>query len=190
MRPAPGPGSVDLWAEGLPGGWFNATEPLPTEVVMAADIFEALAVIGAGHPDVLALARPGGLSRDDAKQLASRGVRHVVLLGPATEQANERLGRAGIVVGKAGMHLPIAEVLRGATDRAGALAAVLAEADVAVAQAPRPAPVTAGSVRPDEAAPTVSGDASELYVSFGDRRWRARGGLVPRCQAHYEWRCR
>ena len=169
-------GSVDLWAEGLPGGWFNATEPLPTEVVMAADIFEALAVIGAGHPDVLALARPGGLSRDDAKQLASRGVRHVVLLGPATEQANERLGRAGIVVGKAGMHLPIAEVLRGATDRAGALAAVLAEADVAVAQAPRPGPVTAGSVRPDEAAPTVSGDASELYVSFGDRRWRARGG--------------
>ena len=89
-------GAGDLWAEGLPGGWFNGPASLPPEVLLAADVFEALAVIGAGRHDVLALGRPGGVSRDDAKALAGRGVRQVVLLGPGTEQAAERLGSAGI----------------------------------------------------------------------------------------------
>ena len=42
------------------------------------------------------------------KSLASRGVRHVVLLGPGTEQAVERLEGAGMAVSKAATHLSIA----------------------------------------------------------------------------------
>jgi hypothetical protein len=174
-------GARDLWADGLPGGWFNEPPTLPPEMLLAADVFEALAVIGAGCPNVLALGHPGGLSRDDAKALVSRGVRHVVLLGPGTEPAVDRLGSAGMVVSRAGKHLSIAEVLRDATDRAGALAAVLADADEVDAQAARRAGPPGGSsaVMPGAElpalTPSVSGDASELYVTIGERRWRARG---------------
>jgi hypothetical protein len=174
-------GSVDLWAEGLPGGWFNEPSTWPTEVLLAVDVFEALAVIGAGRHDVLALGRPGVLSRDDAKQLAARGVRQVVLFGPGTDATAQRLGLEDVEVSRAGTHLSIAEVLRGATDRAAALAAVLADVEVVCAQAPRPSPASVGPAGPVRAelptpGPTVSGDASELHVAFGDRRWRARGG--------------
>jgi len=173
-------GAGDLWAHGLPGGWFNGPQVLPSEVLLATEVFEALAVIGAGRHDVLALGRPGALSRDGAKALASRGVRHVVLLGPGTEQAVDRLAGAGMVVSKAGTHLSIAEVLRGATDRAGALAAVLTDAETVGTHAPRPEARSASSVVPLRAelqtlVPSVSGDASELHVAFGERRWRVRG---------------
>ena len=55
-------GRGELWAEGLPGGWFNAPACLPAEVLLARDIFDALAVIAAGHGDVVALGHPGRLS--------------------------------------------------------------------------------------------------------------------------------
>ena len=173
-------GAGDLWAEGLSGGWFNEPPTLPPGVLLAADVFEALAVIGAGRSEVLALGRPGGISRDDAKSLAIRGVRHVVLLGPGTEQAVDRLEGAGMAVSKAATHLSIVEVLRGATDRAGALAALLADAEPVGAPSPGSSPPSGGSavaLRAElpAAAPSVIGDASELYVAFGDRRWRARG---------------
>jgi hypothetical protein len=173
-------GAGDLWADGLPGGWFNGPQVLPSEVLLAADVFEALAVIGAGRHDVLALGRPGAISRNDAKALAGRGVRHVVLLGPGTEQAAERLGSAGVVARKAGTHLSIAEVLREASDRVGALAAVLADAEEVGTQAPRPGAPSDNSAVPLRAelpalTPSVTGDASELHVGIGERRWRARG---------------
>ena len=173
-------GACDLWADGLPGGWFNEPPALPPEVLLAADVFEALAVIGAGRHDVLALGRPGALSRDGAKALASRGVRHVVLLGPGTEQAGDRLGGAGMVVSRAGTHLSIAEVLRDANDRAGALSAVLNDAEAVGTQAASPGPPSDNSAVPLRAelpalTPSVSGDSSELHVAIGERRWRARG---------------
>ena len=172
-------GAGDLWADGLPGGWFNGPQVLPPEMLLAADVFEALAVIGAGRHDVLALGRPGAISRDDAKGLAGRGVRQVVLLGPGTEQAAERLGSAGVVVRKAGTHLSIAEVLREASDSVGALAAVLADAEEVGTQAPRPGAPSDNSAVPLRAelpalTPSVTGDAAELHVAFGERRWRAR----------------
>ena len=144
-------------------------------------VFVALAVIGAGRHDVLALGRPGAVSRDDAKALAGGGVRDVVMLGPGTEQAvEERLGRAGIAVSKAGTHFSIGEVLRGATDRASALAAVLADPEAVGTQAPGASPPGGSSgaaprAEPPALTPSISGDASELHVAFGDRCWRARG---------------
>ncbi len=173
-------GAGDLWAEGLPGGWFNEPRTLPPEVLLAADVFDALAVIGAGRHDVLALGRPGSISRDDAKALGGRGVARVVLLGPRAEQAAERLGSSGIAMSKAGTHVSIGEVLRGATDRTGALAAVLADAEPVGAQPSLRGTLGAISVSPPLAelpplSPSVSGDAAELYVAFGERRWRARG---------------
>jgi len=169
-------GAGDLWADGLPGGWFNGAVPWPTEVLLAGDVFEALAIIGAGGTNLIAPGHDGGLRREDARQLARLGVRQCTLVGPGTDGAAERLLREGIEVCQAGTHLPITDLLGQATDRCAALQALLAEAAVPMNRQ-RPGP---GQPAIDGAPPAVpavvSGDATELHVSFEDRRWRARAG--------------
>jgi hypothetical protein len=167
-------GTGDLRAEGLPGGWFNEPATFPAEMLVTASVFDALAVIGAGRADVVAPGRPGGLSRDDARWLANQGVRQVTLLGAGLDQAGERLAREGVACATAGEHLCLADVLGPATDRSAGLRALLADAGPVAttdvrASGPTPAPTP----------PTVTGDASELYVGFVARRWRARGGRPP-----------
>jgi hypothetical protein len=158
-------GRGELWADGLRGGWFNTRDSLPEEVLLARDIFDALAVVAAGHLDVVALGHPGSLSGEDAKELARRGACQVTVLGPGTEQATERLGREGIEVYRAGTRLDIAEVLSGATNPHSALEAVLEDAEAVGPKSPKALSNGAVPTERPRAAPTVTGDASELHIS-------------------------
>jgi hypothetical protein len=97
----------------------------------------------------------------------------------------DRLRKHGIAVDVTSPGAPIAELLAGARDRRRALDAVLTDAGRTVpTDALDAAPVgqSTSSPRAIESAdpsasngPDISGDAAEVHVGFGVRRWRVRG---------------
>jgi hypothetical protein len=185
----PGP---PVWASGLPGGVFPALPIVPDDVLVVPSIRDALAVLATGHDAVVAPGRPGGFSRRDLTRLA-KTVRHAHVVGEGPEELAGRLATHGIDVTVATLGAPLAELLATAADPHRALAAVLEGARSTAAGAvavdgldtePPGMPASAGPTTPvpkEPATPAsednaeVSGDAAELHVGFGARRWRVRG---------------
>jgi DNA primase len=167
--------SVDLFADGMGRHWFN-DEAISEGVLVAPSIFDALAVIGAGHSGVIAAGHPGALTRADARDLAGRGVRSVTLLGGHDREARTRLAREGIECSAVDERLCLTDVLTRSSDRAAALDALLSSAETPEPPIADERPSFAGTE------PVVSGDRAELHVEFPTRHWRARTAL--RASAH------
>jgi DNA primase len=178
-----GPAGEALWAAGLPGGLFNeAAATTSSEVIVAGSVEDALVVMSAGSANVVAPGRPGGFRSADLRLLARGGARRCTVVGDGLGALAERIGGEGTECVVVPTGAPLADLLRTARDRAGALAALLATA--APHGAPR-RPLDDGTATPSvpevPAVPsaawraTVSGDAAELHVAFGPHRWRVRG---------------
>ncbi len=165
----------DLFAEGMGTHWFNE-ESIGDGAVVASSVFDALAVIGAGHSGVVAAGQAGALTRADARDLAGRGVRSVTLLGGHDREARTRLAREGIECSAVDERLCLTDVLTRSTDRSAALDALLSSAEATGQPSADERPSSAGSE------PVVSGSRAELHVEFAGRHWRARTAL--RASAH------
>jgi DNA primase len=172
------------WAAGLPGGMLNeAAAAVNPDVILVASVDDALAVLGAGHRAVVAPGRPGGFHTADLRLLARGGVQRCTIIGDGLAQLAERIGAEGIECELVSPGASLAALLGRAGDRAGALAALIANA----ASPPRArgsvtgvetAPSVALDTTPDPSvngSATVSGDAAELHVSVGTHHWRVRG---------------
>lgn len=172
-----GSGPEEFWATGLPGGIFHAEATSCDELVVVASPIEALAVVSVGHEAVVAPGRPGGFSRGDRRALQRAGVRHLIVLGAEWEHLCEQLDE-DFEVATVPTGAPLSELLGGSGDPPAALRALLASADPQSSHGEmhRPGPLPPDRpALPDQRAPTVSGDAAELHVTFGARRWRVRG---------------
>jgi DNA primase len=168
------PSAEAQWAVGLPGGLFNeeaATNSGGT-VVVVGSIPDALAVRGAGETAVVAPGRPGGFQAADLHLLARGGVRRCVVVGDGLGSAAERLSAEGIECAVVSPGAPLAHVLGTASDRGAALGALV---ESARALTPAINEASAPAQHGDDTVPQVSGDAAELHVAFGPRRWRVRG---------------
>jgi DNA primase len=178
------------WAAGLPGGMFNEDAATTKgEVIVVASVDDALAVLGAGHRAVVAPGRPGGYRRNDLRMLARGGVRRCTIIGDGLGQLAERIVAEGIECELVAPGAPLGALLGRANDRGASLAALLATAGahngvVMHTSIDRAANVGAATMAETEGvgpgpsgngSAMVSGDAGELHVAFGPRRWRVRG---------------
>jgi DNA primase len=150
------------------------------ELIVVGSMTDALAVRGAGQAAVVASGRPGGFHPSDLRLLGRSGVQRCVVVGDDLGSLVEGLEPEGIACAVISPGAPLSALLRQASDRAAALAVLLGDAhpltraNGRVDHRPRHEPHVAGQADAD-AGPQVNGDASELHVSFGSRRWRVRG---------------
>jgi hypothetical protein len=172
------------WAAGLPGGLFPAAPNTDgDELLVVTSIRDALAVLATGHQSVVAPGRPSGFSRRDLATLAKTGAECAVVIGDRAEELVDRLAKHDIISRVVEPGASLADLLPMARDPQQALRAVLGRSDrEAAPQAPSAAAAGAldGSRAPAEVArstngTTVEGDAAELFVTVGSRRWRVRG---------------
>ncbi|MGO9333778.1 MAG: hypothetical protein ACLQCU_06980 [Acidimicrobiales bacterium] len=160
--------SVLLFASGMVGGIFNEGAARD-EVVLTESVIDALASISAGCEATLAPGRPGGFTRADLERLASSGVRRAVLVGDALRGLKERLSAVGIEAVQVACGRCLHGLLASSPDPSQAIACLLGSA------------ASMARDRVDKAETPVvkekkvSGDASELHLNFGTRRWRVRG---------------
>jgi len=176
------PSAEAQWATGLPGGLFNeAAVTNGGTVVVVGSVADALAARGAGEAAVVAPGRHGGYLAADLRLLARGGVRRCVVVGDGLGSAAERLSAEGIECAVVSPGAPLAHVLGSASDRAAALGALVESARALTtftecARSPGGRDVAAADTTDaDDTGPQVSGDAAELHVAFGPRRWRVRG---------------
>ena len=160
--------SAILFASGMAGGIFNEGA-VRDEVVLTESVFDALAAISAGCEATLAPGRPGGFTRADLERLASSGVRRAVLVGDALRGLKERLSAVGIEAVQVACGRCLHGLLASSPDPSQAIACLLGSA------------ASMAHDRVDKAETPVvkekkvSGDASELHLNFGIRRWHVRG---------------
>jgi len=176
-------GAVEQWAAPLPGGLFNAGALDATnaaDLLLVSSPIDALAVVSAGHEEVVAPGRPGGIVRADLDVLA-RSERRIVIAGEVPGASLERLADAGIPGVLIAIGQPIHTVLAQAANPSAALRALLdtvTEHKASPVTAPQSAaatPVGADTEAEDVPANRVTGDVAELHIALGARRWRVRG---------------
>lgn len=169
------------WASGLPGGLFPATPNTGgDELIVVTSIRDALAVLATGYWSVVAPGRPSGFSRRDLATIAN-AIDRVVVIGDRADELVERFAKQGIASRVVAPGAPIADLLPSARDQRHALRALLG-ADTHQTP-PTPLPSRAAADNNDAATgtagssteSTVEGDAAELFVTVGLRRWRVRG---------------
>ena len=160
--------SAILFASGMAGGIFNEGA-VKDEVVLTESVFDALAAISAGCEATLAPGRPAGFTRADLERLAGLGVRRAVLLGDRLAGLKDRLGAVGIEAVQVACGRSLHGLLASSPDASQAIASLLGSAASTAHGEADEAETAAVSDR------KVSGDASELHVSFARRRWRVRG---------------
>jgi hypothetical protein len=160
--------SALLFASGMAGGIFNEGA-VKDEVVLTESVFDALAAISAGCEATLAPGRPGGFTRADLERLAGLGVRRAVLVGDSFASLQGRLGALGIEAVQVACGRSLHRLLASSPDASQAMSCLLGSAAFPPDPKVDEAEIAAVSDR------KVSGDASELHVSFARRRWRVRG---------------
>jgi DNA primase len=175
------PAGEPQWASGMPGGIFNEGAATTfAELIVVGSVTDALAVRGAGQAAVVAPGRPGGFHRSALRLLGRSGVQRCVVVGDDLGSLVEHLEPEGVACAVISPGAPLSALLRRASDRAGALAALLDSAhpltrtNEHVDHRPTQEAPVAGEAGVD-GGPQVNGDASELHVSIGTRHWRVRG---------------
>jgi hypothetical protein len=150
------------------------------ELLIVTSIRDALAVLATGHLSVVAPGRPSGFSRRDLATIA-KGADRVVVIGGRGDGLVERLANNDLQACGVEPGDPLADLLPAVGDPQRALRTLLESGERE--PAPKAPPIasshdesqTTTRVIRSSAEPMVEGDATELFVTVGSRRWRVRG---------------
>lgn len=163
-----------VWAEGLPGGVFNAKEENGS-VIVTASIPDALAVIAAGHDNVVAPGRKKGFTTGEIRAIAARHD-ELVVAGRGSESLATELRAVGASVSIAAQDVDLATVLGSAPVPADALGALLADSRPLETSGPEGATdFASGADHSRSTLVSSTEDRDEVFVHVGPRSWRIRG---------------
>ncbi len=158
------------WAEGLVGGLFFVNDPESTTVVVAS-VFEALAVVGAGHRRVVAPGRKKGFNEKDLAELAQ--CEELVILGRGNDDVVTSLEERSVSPSIAGSDVDLIMTLRAAPRPKDTLAALLSNRRTLGAGTTAADTKNSADDGPIEVIASEGRD--EVFIHAKQRSWRVRG---------------